>query len=399
MTMNKSKIISAGIAIFAMLFGAGNIVYPLAIGKETGQGMWWAIAGFTLTGVLVPLLGIIVMMLYDGSYKKFLNQIGVIPGALIAAVCMALIGPFGCISRCVTLSHAAIAHHLPWLSLFMFSIIAAALLFATTLRKTGIMTILGRVLGPLKLVLLGSFIVRGLWMEGSMEPTLLTSSEAFKNGFFNGYLTLDLLGGLFFGGLILSSFRADCSREDGSLDYHKVLRFGGAAGLIGAILLGIIYLGFCIVAAKFGRFIEVGGIVNLLSALAVFILGSHAGVLANITIAVSCFATATALTTVFADYVRREICQEKIGYLPALLITIVATAIMTNFGFAGIMSAIAPVVVMIYPALIVMAVLSIIRKLFDINFVKIPVIMTLAGSVVVQYWQQISLLVSSYTGC
>lgn len=391
--MNPSKIVASGIAIFAMLFGAGNVVFPLAIGNETGAGMWWAMLGLIITGVFVPLLGIVVMMLFDGDHKKFLGQLGVIPGALIAAVCMALIGPFGCIPRCITLSHAALAHHMPWLTLFQFSFIAAALLFATTFRKNGIMGILGRVLGPLKLILLSSFIVLGIYRSGNMETFPLTATDCFFKGFFSGYWTLDLLGGLFFGGLILSSIKSDCLKDDGSLDYGKVLKYGGLAGVIGSCLLATIYLGFCAVAAKHGRFIDVVEKEKLLSALAVYILGPQAGILANLTVAISCFATATALTSVFAEYIRKEIFCGMISYIPALLITIAANTVMANFGFAGIMNAIAPVVILVYPALIVMSVLGIVKKLFNIDFVKVPVIATLAASVIFQYWDSLKTLI------
>ena len=75
--MKTPKIFSVGLAMFAMLFGAGNVVFPLIVGRDVGDKLWLGLAGFVITAVLVPLLGLISVMLADGDYKKFLGkQIG-----------------------------------------------------------------------------------------------------------------------------------------------------------------------------------------------------------------------------------------------------------------------------------------------------------------------------------
>src|SRR3990172_2297492 len=113
MIMQKSKIVSVGLAIFAMLFGAGNVVFPLDLGRTVGAQVFFAVLGLTITGVIVPLIGLISAALFDGSYKKFLGMMGHIPGMFVALVCMLLIGPFGATPRCVSLSYAALQWHVP----------------------------------------------------------------------------------------------------------------------------------------------------------------------------------------------------------------------------------------------------------------------------------------------
>ena len=130
--MQFMRVFSTGLAIFAMFFGAGNIVFPLMLGREVGSQMLFGVAGFILTGVLVPLIGLISSALFDGNYKKFLNMTGRIPGMLIALVCMLLLGPFGATPRCITLAHAALKWHVPQLSLFVFSIVVAVFVFFAT---------------------------------------------------------------------------------------------------------------------------------------------------------------------------------------------------------------------------------------------------------------------------
>ena len=56
----KSKlntIITVGFALFAMFFGAGNLILPPFIGLETGSEWLTALAGFFITAIIAPFLG------------------------------------------------------------------------------------------------------------------------------------------------------------------------------------------------------------------------------------------------------------------------------------------------------------------------------------------------------
>jgi len=46
-------------ALFAMFFGAGNIVFPLYLGANAGQNIGHALFGFLLAGVGMPFLGLL----------------------------------------------------------------------------------------------------------------------------------------------------------------------------------------------------------------------------------------------------------------------------------------------------------------------------------------------------
>lgn len=371
--MKTSGILSAGIAMFAMMFGAGNVIFPLALGRDVGGSIWYALVGFCLTAVVVPLIGIVSLSLYQGDYKKFLGTIGTIPGALIALLCMVLIGPFGCIPRCITISHAAVNWYFPQISLVLFSILAAPLVYLTTMRKNSVIDLLGRYLGPIKIVLLLSIVVGGLFGGMHTLSTGFSPGSAFARGLLEGYGTMDLLAAIFFAGLICSSLRGDPTQP---MTTQELIIRCLKAGLVGGGLLGLMYIGFCIVAAFNASVIQGTDKAQLLSALASLVLGSWGGVLANITVAVSCFTTAIALTTVFADYVSRELTAGRLSYCYALLITTTITALMTNLGFSGIMSAISPIIIVCYPALIVLSIVNIAYKTVGFKYVKTPVFLT-----------------------
>ena len=44
--------------LFGLFFGAGNLIFPTAVGQLAGRNMWSAILGLLITGVGLPLLGV-----------------------------------------------------------------------------------------------------------------------------------------------------------------------------------------------------------------------------------------------------------------------------------------------------------------------------------------------------
>ena len=70
---NKSLILATGLAMFSMFFGSGNLVFPLVVGQMSEGHFGLASLGILLTGVLVPFLGILAMLLFDGNSKVFLE--------------------------------------------------------------------------------------------------------------------------------------------------------------------------------------------------------------------------------------------------------------------------------------------------------------------------------------
>lgn len=373
--MKTSRIIAVGLAIFTMLFGAGNVVFPLGLGRETGSQVLFAVVGLILTGVVVPLLGLVSTSLFDGDYKRFLGMAGRIPGAIITLICMLLVGPFGATPRCIALAHAALKWHLPQISLFVFSLVVAIGIYFATLKKSFIVDLFGRFFGPMKLLLLFSIVVMGLISCEQPPISALTSLGSFFKGIQEGYLTLDLIGTIFFSGLIISSIKAHNGAKN-VLTPKEVVVIGLKAGLIGGTLLGIIYTGFCLLAAKYSVHVAGVGQDQLLGALATLVLGARASILANVTMAMACLTTAIALTAIFADYLMNQLFRGKIKYHYALLLTVTVSFIMTNLGFSGIAHVIEPVAAFCYPTLIVLSIANIAHVLWGFRHVQLVTLST-----------------------
>ena len=390
------SIVTAGLAMFAMLFGAGNIVFPLALGRDTGSMVGYALLGFIITAVLVPLIGLVSSMLVNGSYRELFGQLGKIPGTLLMTMCMILIGPFAIIPRCIAVSHSAIHWYFPSISLFIFSIMAAVVIFAFTYSRSSVVNIIGKFLGPIKLSLLLLIVVLGLWQYQSLPITSYTPHTSFMHGLINGYGTLDLIGIIFFSTLIINGLKKSIQfTTTGQLAWA-----GLQAGMIGSLLLALVYAGFCLVAAMHcGLIASIADRSQVLCVLASSLLGSKAGVLANLTVAVSCLTTAIALTTIFADFVRTELTGKRLGYIPALIITILCAIVMANLGFEKIMEIIVPIIQVTYPALIVLAFANIAKQTLGWPYIKIPVALTFILSAIITFWDKISVFTpSSFVG-
>lgn len=347
--MNKKLIFTTSCALFAMLFGAGNIVFPLILGRSLGADTPYALLGFILSAVFIPLLGFISVMLAAGSQNQFLAKLGRIPGLMIALLCMILLGPLGAIPRCIAIAHADISWYFPELNIWIFSACMACGIWVFTYEKNRIIEWLGLYLGPIKILCLIAIGIAGFFFAGEPIDPKIASSEAFTTGFYSGYGTMDLLAIIFFSGMI---FQRLFNKEDSQ---KKLLKKAAYVALWCGLLLALMYGLFAGIAAQHGARLSDVANDTLLSALASIVLGTKAGIFANITIALTCFVTAIALSATFAEFIAKDIFKDILSYRLALIITIILSALMATLRFNGIMSVIMPLISLCYPALIVFA--------------------------------------------
>lgn len=372
--MTTKQILSLGVALFAMFFGAGNVVFPLDLGRVMGDSIPFALLGLFLSGVLMPLTGVFACAFFEGDYKAFFHRIGYIPGELLTLVCMVTIGSLGAIPRTVTLSHAAFSWYFPAFPLWVFTIIAGIIILFFTLREGKVVDVIGRYLGPIKIFLLSSVIISGFFVPSALIHTDFTSLQSFAVGLFAGYGTLDLLGAIFFAKLIILSVG-----HEATVDKSAFLKGLLKAGAIGALLLGTVYSGFMITSALHGSQIPAVGRDQLIFALGDFLLG-RLGILVSFTVAIACLTTAIALTAVFSDYVSNDLFRGRLSYKAAVVMNVFIICAFSNLGFEGIMKMVIPVALICYPALIVLSLVNIAYKTVGFKPVKIPVYVALAFS-------------------
>src|SRR5690625_1806158 len=92
--------------LFALFFGAGNLIFPAQLGQLSGDNLWIAAAGFLITGVGLPLLGVLAMA-YSGSnnLQDLASRVHPIYGLLFTALLYLTIGPFFAAPRTGTVAY------------------------------------------------------------------------------------------------------------------------------------------------------------------------------------------------------------------------------------------------------------------------------------------------------
>lgn len=149
MPHNKTlDLCATGMAIFAMFFGAGNIIFPLALGQQTLEQTPFAILGLLLTAVLVPFSGLLAMFLYQGKIQPFFGRLGPKAGLALAFFIIALLGPLGSTPRCIALSFSTLNLAYPGIQSLLFNAVACICLFLMAYKKQHLLSILGYILTP-----------------------------------------------------------------------------------------------------------------------------------------------------------------------------------------------------------------------------------------------------------
>ena len=158
-SFSLKQVFVAGFAMFAMFFGSGNLVFPLIIGKEATSEFHWGIVGFVITGVILPFLGLIAILLYRGNYMIFFARLTK-PGAfLLSLFLLALIGPFGVIPRCITVSYGSFLTLFPETPLAIFSFIMCGIVFLLSARENKVVPLMGTIYASAPTPLLNFFWV------------------------------------------------------------------------------------------------------------------------------------------------------------------------------------------------------------------------------------------------
>jgi len=98
--MYKTKdILLTGFALFAMLFGAGNLIFPPMLGYETSSSWLLTMLAFIITGVGFPFLGILSVSIAGNGIKDFANRVSPIFSTIFAILSILAIGPMLAIPR------------------------------------------------------------------------------------------------------------------------------------------------------------------------------------------------------------------------------------------------------------------------------------------------------------
>lgn len=370
---NQTSITTISLAIFSMLFGAGNIIWPIKAGVDAGSKNIIGIIGFLLTGVILPVIGLTAMVLFDGNFKKFFNRLGRVPGFIAVLFCMLVIGPFIAMPRCITVPYEMIHPFLPsFMGLPLFSILFASITFLLTYKESKLLEILGNVISPILLSSLAFITLKGLWGAKEMVPQAKPISTVFLDQLTLGFQTLDLLGAMFFAYIVIRILKTNRSSD---VTVKELALKSLQGGVCGASLLMLVYIGFSYLGAYYGHFLNPSMMngAEMFRVISLQIVHEYGAVVIITAVLMACFSTISALAAVLAEYLRYDIFQKKLGYVPCLIITLVITTFISNFGLSNIINYSLPFINIGYPIIISIVFCNLAYSLFGFKPIKAPV--------------------------
>ncbi len=221
--LRSRDIIALGFMTFALFVGAGNIIFPPMVGLQAGEHVWTAAFGFLITAVGLPVLTVVALAKVGGGVDSLSTPIGKVAGVLLATVCYLAVGPLFATPRTATVSFEVGIAPLTGdsaLPLFIYSLVYFAIVILVSLYPGKLLDTVGNFLAPLKIIALVILSVAAIvWPAGSISTaTEAYQNAAFSNGFVNGYLTMDTLGAMVFGIVIVNAARFSWRYRSASAD-------------------------------------------------------------------------------------------------------------------------------------------------------------------------------------
>ncbi len=354
MSKKTSDVMVVGFALFAMFFGAGNLIFPPLLGFTTGSGWLEAFIGFAITGIGLPLLGVMAMSRNDGEYEKFAGKVGSGFSVVLGIIINLCIGPLFAIPRT-----GATTYELGFKPLFpgMSSLVATLIFFGITLffvvKPSTVIDNIGKYLTPILLVTLFIIIIRGIIMPADSAMAIKDGIH-FSNGFFEGYQTMDALAATLFSGIIISNIR-----DKGYTDDKEQMKMTIMAGMVSTTCLLLVYGGLTYLGAKYAYLFPEGiSMTELLIGITSAVLGNWGKIVLGLAVAFACLTTAIGLTTSVSDYFAKST-NNKLSYNAIAIIITVVSLVISNSGVDRIVSLAVPILTAIYPVILMLIVLNV----------------------------------------
>lgn len=368
LTWKESVVVAS--MLFGLFFGAGNLIFPVSMGQQAGRAMWPAMIGFCLTGVGLPLLGIASMGISESKGLFHMSsKVGRGFAYFFTCALYLSIGPLFAIPRTATVSfQVGIAplvtetQQRGALAIFSFLFFIVVLFFS--LRPSGILTWIGKILNPVFLIFLGVLIVAAfIHPMGQISAAQVSSSyvgNSFFRGFLEGYNTMDALASLAFGIILIDVIRDLGVTEPGRISICTI-----RSGISTTIVMALIYCSLAMVGAQSSALLGVsadGG--TALSLIAAYYFGDFGAVLLGVIITFACLKTSIGLVTACATTFS-ELFPRLFSYRIDAVIFAVFSFLISNAGLTSILKYSLPALLFLYPLTIVLILLCLIGRLFQ----------------------------------
>lgn len=350
--MNKrtQDIFVSGLALFAIFFGAGNLIFPPYLGVTTGDGWFATMCGFLLADPVIPILTVFITAFAGGRAVDLGKRVSPGFAKLLSLVAIICIGPAFAIPRTAATTHeVGVMPFFPNAPAFITSIVFFGITFALAYKENGVVDIIGKYITPALLIFLVLIIAKAIITPVGAIVPVEHDGGFFVSGFYEGYQTLDALAAPLFTGIVV----ADLIRKGyGDVSEKERRSFIMMVGLVAFVALAVVYGGLTYLGAQgSSMFTADDSRVEILVALVGMLFGNFGKIALGLAVALACLTTSVGLTSAAGNFFE-DISNGKIKYSVTVIVVTVISFTLSLIGVDAIIALAGPVLTIVYPIII-----------------------------------------------
>lgn len=369
MTNRKKDILISGLALFAIFFGAGNLIFPPYLGVITGDGWLATMVGFLLADPVIPILTVIVTAAAGGRAVDIGKRVGDKFAKILTLAAIICIGPAFAIPRtAATTYEVGFKAFFPNLPIWLVTLVFFAITFALSFKESNVVNIIGKYITPALLLFLFIVIVKAITNPIGKPVDVPVEGGYFVKGFYEGYQTLDAFASPLFTGIVV----ADLMRKGYGKESRKDrLSFIISVGIVASIFLGLVYGGLTYLGASGSSiFTADDSRVDILVSLVYMILGNFGKFALSVCVTLACLTTAVGLTSSAGNFIE-ELTRGKVKYIYTVVVVTIISFLLSSLGVDAIINLAVPVLTIGYPIIIALVFYMIFDKKVPYNMAYI----------------------------
>lgn len=342
-----------GFALFAIFFGAGNLIFPPYLGVTAGENWGIATLAFLISDPLLSIIAVMVVAALGGSALNVGRRVHPLFASALAAICVLLIGPIFAVPRTGASTHEIfVQSYFPSAPQWITSLVFFGIVLWITYKENSVMDAIGKYLTPILLLILFLIFV-GAVLQPNASFAATDRTGLFAQGFKEGYQTMDVLGAPLLAGVVMK----DITRR-GYLNKKDQFRMMFGVGIVAFILLALVYSTLAYSGASMSTVIDsTAQRAAMLTTIVKNLLGSWGQLAMGLAVCFACLTTAIGLTTTCGQYFE-EVSKGKISYKKTILVTVAVEFIISLVGVDSLINLAVPVLTFIFPIMIALILFS-----------------------------------------
>lgn len=352
-----------GFALFAMFFGAGNLIFPPHLGFLSGSKWFITLLSFALTGIGLPMLGIFAVGKSGGDIQSFAGKVHPVFADTLGTVIMLAIGPLLAMPRTAATTHEiSIQPFLPSVSPIVTSVVFFGLVLLVSVFPSRVVGAVGKYITPFLILVLSAIIIRA-FIEPVGVPVAYETENRFRAGFLEGYQTMDTLASILFATIVIRAIKSRGYKYETS-----IVRMNIAAGAIAGLGLLLVYGGLMYAGAYSGSVFEKDIVrTKLLIGICGKLWGTAGKSILALSMALACFTTAVGLAASAGQYFEK-LFRGKVPYRVIVVIVCILSCVLANLGVEKIIKYSYPLLQALYPVCIFLTLINLLDRFVPNRF-------------------------------